>query len=329
MSQGRGESLICESPRFAFVAKKCRFHVRTRGCMTADELTLGSRRNRKHHDKDKIINFGDKGREVVEDINENSRVIQQFHEYAAELDAKHDRYERIFKINRDVGIESKRIIFLLHTIDKESKRNAVLDAAKARLDNVVQKLFRNIASELDGQDAYQFHRAYRTGLEEYVEALTFHEYLQNGDMHDWSTLERALTYHATSSPTDSSEQSTSKTMQVMVIPTDYILGIADLTGELMRKCINNLAIGDVSSCYQTCNFVRKIYIAFLGYTSVVHNNEVNKKIITLKHSLTKMENACYTIKVRGSEIPKHMLADVAIAAAEEYATEDDEGYQAF
>lgn len=291
-------------------------------------LLAGGRRNRKHYDKDKI-NFGDKGREVVEDINENSCVVQQFRAYAAELDAKHDRYERIFKINRDVGIESKRIIFLLHTIDKESKRNTILDAAKARLDNVAQKLFRIIANELDGQDPYQFHRAYRAGLEEYVEALTFHEYLQNGGMQNWTSLEKALTYSTPSSPADSLEESASKTVQVMVTPTNYILGIADLTGELMRKCINNLAIGDVTSCYQTCDFVRKIYIAFLGYTSVVHNNEVNKKTITLKHSLTKMENACYTIKVRGSEIPKHMLVDVAIAAAEDYTTEDDEGYQAF
>lgn len=262
---------------------------------------------------------------MLENIDDNSIVVQQFRAYAAELDAKHDRYERIFKINRDVGIESKRIIFLLHTIDKESKRNVVLDAAKSRLDNMARTLFKDIANELNGQDAYQFHRAYRAGLEEYVEALTFHEYLQNGEMQDCTKLESALTYHTT--PTDSTEQSI--TRKVMVTPTDYILGIADLTGELMRKCINNLAIGDISSCYQTCNFVRKIYVAFLGYTSVAFSNEMNKKIFTLKQSLTKMENACYTIKVRGSEIPKHMLADVAIVAAEEYATEDDEGYQAF
>ncbi|GAB1862456.1 Translin-associated protein X [Camponotus japonicus] len=284
----------------------------------------GGRRHRGHYDKDKI-NLGDKGKEVLENIDDNSIVVQQFRAYAAELDAKHDRYERIFKINRDVGIESKRIIFLLHTIDKESKRNVVLDAAKSRLDNMARTLFKDIANELNGQDAYQFHRAYRAGLEEYVEALTFHEYLQNGEMQDCTKLESALTYHTT--PTDSTEQSI--TRKVMVTPTDYILGIADLTGELMRKCINNLAIGDISSCYQTCNFVRKIYVAFLGYTSVAFSNEMNKKIFTLKQSLTKMENACYTIKVRGSEIPKHMLADVAIVAAEEYATEDDEGYQAF
>ncbi|XP_012222163.1 translin-associated protein X [Linepithema humile] len=288
----------------------------------------GGRRNRGRYDKDKV-GLGDKGKEVMENINENSLVIQQFRTYAAELDAKHDRYERIFKINRDVGIESKRIIFLLHTIDKESKKNTVLSAAKSRLDNLVQKLFKNIAEELDGQDAYQFHRAYRAGLEEYVEALTFHEYLLNGDMHKWTKLQQALTYCNSPTPADSTNQDATKTTQVMVTPTDYILGIADLTGELMRKCINNLAIGDISSCYQTCNFVRKIYIAFLGYTSVAYSNEMNKKVIMLKQSLTKMENACYTIKVRGSEIPKHMLADVAIVVAEEYTAEDDEGYQAF
>lgn len=41
-----------------------------------------------------------------------------------------------------------------------------------------------------------------------------------------------------------------------------------------------------------------------------------------------MENICYTIKVLDSEIPKHMLADVAIEAAENIPLDDDEGYQA-
>ncbi|EZA59033.1 hypothetical protein DMN91_010453 [Ooceraea biroi] len=288
----------------------------------------GGRRGRGHHNKGKI-NLGDKSREIVENIDENNPTIQQFRAYATELDAKHDRYERIFKINRDVGIESKRIIFFLHTIDKESKRGSVLDSAKARLDKVAQMMFRDIASELDGQDAYQFHRAYRAGLEEYVEALTFHEYLQSGGMQDWSNLEKMLTYRATPADSTAQEEVTAKTTRVMMTPTDYIMGIADLTGELTRKCINSLAIGDIASCYQTCDLVRKIYVGFLGYTGLVSSNEMSKKILTLKQSLTKMENACYTIKVRGSEIPKYMLAGAAIAAAEKYIAEDDEGYQAY
>ncbi|XP_014473176.1 PREDICTED: translin-associated protein X [Dinoponera quadriceps] len=300
----------------------------------------GGRKNRgQHHNKDRI-NVGDNGREVLENIDENNPVIRQFRVYAAELDAKHDRYERIFKINRDITIESKRIIFLLHTIDKESKRDSVLATAKLRLDTVAKKLFRDIANELDGQDMYQFHRAYRAGLEEYVEALTFYEYLENGGCtRDWITLEEMLTYHVTLKPSEPLESSdpegeqnlshATKITRVLVPPTDYIMGMADLTGELMRRCINNLAIGDVTSCYHTCNFVRNMYVAFLGYTNAC-SNEMHKKVFTLKQSLAKMEKTCYTIKVRGSEIPKHMLADVAIrGTAEDYTTEDDEGYQAF
>lgn len=50
--------------------------------------------------------------------NQNALVLEQFRLYAEELDDKHDRHERIVKLSRDITIESKRIIFLLHTIDK-------------------------------------------------------------------------------------------------------------------------------------------------------------------------------------------------------------------
>lgn len=53
------------------------------------------------------------------DIDESNPVIASFRKYASELDNKHDRHERIFKFSRDITIESKRIIFLLHTIDSK------------------------------------------------------------------------------------------------------------------------------------------------------------------------------------------------------------------
>lgn len=48
----------------------------------------------------------------------NSEVVKNFHFYSQELDEKHDRYERIFKISRDITIESKRLIFFLHTFQR-------------------------------------------------------------------------------------------------------------------------------------------------------------------------------------------------------------------
>lgn len=45
----------------------------------------------------------------------------QFNVFAVfqqELDTKHDKYERLVKISRDVTIESKRTIFLLHRVTR-------------------------------------------------------------------------------------------------------------------------------------------------------------------------------------------------------------------
>lgn len=38
--------------------------------------------------------------------------------FQQELDTKHDKYERLVKISRDVTIESKRTIFLLHRVTR-------------------------------------------------------------------------------------------------------------------------------------------------------------------------------------------------------------------
>lgn len=274
----------------------------------------GGEKNRGYH-SNKKINCGDKKKEIVENTNENSFVLQQFRAYATELDDKHDRFERIVKTGRDITIESKRIIFLLHTIDKKSKQESVLCEADLRLQNVAQNHFKAISRELENQDPYLYLKAYRNGLEEYIEAVTFYQYLSSGNMKNWLELGKALTY-------TSSEKS--KFIQILITPFEYILGISDLTGELMRQCINNLATGDSASCYETCNFIRNMYKGFLGCVSI-SNKEINRKLCTLKQSLHKMENVCYTIKIRGSEIPKHILVDVA---TEEYI-ESDEGYQVY
>ncbi|XP_011312693.1 translin-associated protein X [Fopius arisanus] len=288
----------------------------------------GAHRNRHHHHSTKQkINVGDKGREVLESIDEANPVIQQFRGYSLELDSKHDRYERIVKINRDITIESKRIIFLLHTIDKDSKRESILTEAKSRISTLRNSLFKGIACELEGQDPYQFLRAYRGGLQEFIEAVTFYHYLSDNSLPHWETFDQTFQYRIPETG-ESTPKDPVRTVRTLLPPTEYILGIADLTGELMRKCINNLASGDIASCFQTCNVVREMYKGFLVCYGIA-GKEINQKVYTLKQSLWKMENVCYMIRVRGSEIPKHMLAEVAISAAGKYPTEDDEGYQGF
>ncbi|XP_058801884.1 translin-associated protein X [Phymastichus coffea] len=323
--------------------------------MSQDRGHFKSRKGYGNYKNKNKVNVGDIGRQVAESLNENSLVIQQFRKYAAELDAKHDKYEKIVKVSRDITIESKRIIFLLHTLDKESKRDTILSEAEKRLSSLIEVMFKKVALELEGEDPYMYLRAYRAGFQEFIEALTFFWYLKDKSLHGWVKVEDSMKYtikdlipNSTDDKKDNQEcdidaniqesdnksgiqesindTSIERQVQVLVSPVEYILGIADLTGELMRKCINNLATGDIDNCFETCNFVRKMYTGFLGCSGA--GREVSRKLYTLKQSLTKMENVCYTIKVRGSEVPKHMLADVAVMSCTgDTSLDDDEGYQ--
>ena len=54
--------------------------------------------------------------------------------------------------------------------------------------------------------------------------------------------------------------------------------------------------------------MRVIHCAFNSFGNVPR--ELRQKTKVLSQSLQKVERACYTLRVRGSEIPKHMLADV-------------------
>ena len=50
--------------------------------------------------------------------------------------------------------------------------------------------------------------------------------------------------------------------------------------------------------------------------------EIGQKLWTLKQSCRKVENACYAIAVRGSEIPKNHWADLFSKKEEERGQED-------
>lgn len=202
-------------------------------------------------------------------------------------------------------------------------------------------LFKQIAQELENEDQYLYMRAFRAGLQEFVEALTFYYYLYDKTLYHWDNVAKCMTYNTSDeNKTENSGQddaqnqnenkasADSKTIKTIVDPGEYVLGIADLTGELMRKCINNLATGDIDSCFENCNFVRSLYNGFLSCDRI-SGKLVERKLYTLKQSLMKMENVCYNIRVRGSEIPKHMLADVAAINSEDMVMEDDEGYQVY
>lgn len=74
-------------------------------------MSFRGRRNFRGNNREK------RPREENTQENSNNPFIEEFLKYQKELDNKHDRHERLVKLSRDITIESKRIIFLLHNID--------------------------------------------------------------------------------------------------------------------------------------------------------------------------------------------------------------------
>ena len=212
-------------------------------------------------------------------VDDNNPVVKSFRAYAIELDDKHDRYERIVKFSRDITIESKRLIFLLHTVDmRNPNAKKTLTDAYNRLNNLCSNSFASIAKELDGRDAYQYGRAYSAGIQEFVEAYTYYEYLLNDECKmKWADLEEKLTY--TLKLEDDNKQmevvtdeqpaasdapavdvpAATKEIKCLVQPIEFMLGLTDLSGEIMRKCINALGSGDVNTCRKACQFIQHLY----------------------------------------------------------------------
>ncbi|KAK5853765.1 hypothetical protein PBY51_014893 [Eleginops maclovinus] len=242
----------------------------------------------------------------------SSPVIAAFKVFQQELDTKHDKHERLVKISRDVTIESKRTIFLLHRVTSVPNAEDILNEAELKLDAVRQKIGQ-IAEELRGEDIFQFHRAFTAGIQEYVEAASFLHYIRHRSLISLEEINARLVFMKTEKedsegPADALQPG-GQVLTFQVSPSDYLLGVADLTGELMRMCISSVGNGDIDTPFQLSQFLRQIHDGF-SYIGNTGPYEVSKKLHVLRQSLGKVEDACYALRVRGSEIPKHMLADV-------------------
>ena len=121
------------------------------------------------------------------EASKNNPFYIQFKNHAAYLDRRHDKRERLVKLSRDITIESKRIIFLLHRIKQmpnddedtcetiqtsaaELKGDRATDDAKTILQEAENRLnvlettsWKQVADELVDEDDFLYLRSYTPG----------------------------------------------------------------------------------------------------------------------------------------------------------------------
>lgn len=168
--------------------------------------------------------------------------------------------DQVIILSRDIRKPSKQAIYALHR-NEMTKAITLLKSAKATVEKV-EKLLKNY----DAKDV----GAYNAALEEYVEAHCYLSFLMTGNF-----------------PT---------AKQLGVQDTEYLLGLADCTGELARRAVK-LAIEDNE--YE----IRKIHSALEELSELFLEIEfrgidMRKKLEGLKYNLAKTENILYDLKLK-------------------------------
>ena len=166
--------------------------------------------------------------------------------------------ERLIKKSRDVLKLSKQVIYAVH-------RDEINEAAK---------LIKQIESERKKLDQIAHHSkkmlsegSYKVAIQEYVEAILYYQFIKTG-----------------------------KLVNLRVDTNHFILGLADLPGEMVRKAVYLAGKGQVAKVKKIKDEVDMIYGELLKFD--FRNNEIRRKVDAVKYDLRKLEDLVLDLKLK-------------------------------
>ncbi|MBN2454806.1 hypothetical protein JXB11_04655 [Candidatus Woesearchaeota archaeon] len=164
-------------------------------------------------------------------------------------------YEAVFSQSRGIVRLSKKVIYSVHRGELGKAAGYV-----NKITQEVAKLRKNCPPE--------FLPQLKIAEQEFVEAVCFYNLLRNGTIPGVNTLK--------------------------VMPTHYLLGLCDLSGEVARKAINAAIEGDDSTALKMRKFVELLYDEMMQFE--LRNGELRKKFDGIKYDLKRLEDVALHIK---------------------------------
>ncbi|CAJ2500168.1 Uu.00g030210.m01.CDS01 [Anthostomella pinea] len=239
-----------------------------------------------------------------------------FEGFRDELDEHHDRRMRIGKVSRDVTALSKKIIFSLQRVRKLSQPipTHIQKDIDQRLQEIATQL-KEIEPDVQGMNRYRYPLIC---LEEFVEGVSFAHYLRHQTLMTPAQAQDALL-----------------PVNIHLTAPDYVFGIFDLTGEMMRFATAVTALSgsmptgqknleddaDKSGADDDQGGQRSILTDMQDVSSMLHicptvgkPGTYAKKLSIMIEQVRKVELVGYGVTVRGNERPKGWIPDLSEAA---------------
>ncbi|WRT69153.1 uncharacterized protein IL334_006137 [Kwoniella shivajii] len=257
------------------------------------------------------------------EISRKQHLMNTFESYRSEIDTDNERREKLIILSRSITQLSKKLIFHLHrnaTSLIPTQKEKCLREGRMKEREIwtnfkkIRDELKSIGSTEEAREGYwRWNRQVSPGLEEYIEGLSFLYYLENQSLVPLQEVQKTL------SDEDGEPL-------VIVTPEDYILGMSDLTGELMRFATNALSTGDHNTPLEVCDFVRTVKAHFDGIPPHMLY-KLSKKQEETTRSLEKIEKVCYALRLRLIEFADkpEVLAMMAKRALEDVAEKEKEG----
>jgi predicted translin family RNA/ssDNA-binding protein len=164
--------------------------------------------------------------------------------------------------------------------------------------DTVLKGYGGIADDVQGLNGFRYSRSLTGGNQELMEALAFQYYLEHGQVMPLDAARRRFD----SFGGDGGQA-------IPLSDMDYLLGVFDMTGELMRYAITAMAIGGAKEEGGPGGSSVLVDLQELGRHldgfRVEHDSHMQKQVRdkaeVMLRSIEKVEKACYGLVVRGSE----------------------------
>ncbi|PIZ52413.1 hypothetical protein COY27_00255 [Candidatus Woesearchaeota archaeon CG_4_10_14_0_2_um_filter_33_13] len=166
--------------------------------------------------------------------------------------------ELLIKKSRDVLKLSKQIIYAIHRdeIVEAAKLIVQIEKEKAALDNMSKH-----------SPKMSCEGSYKVAIQEYVEAILYFNFVKNG-----------------------------KLIDLKVAPEHFVLGVADLPGELVRKAVYLAGKGEVDKVIKIKDEVDELYGQLLKFD--FRDNEIRRKVDGIKYDLRKLEDLVLDLKLK-------------------------------
>lgn len=168
----------------------------------------------------------------------------------------------------------------------------------------IRDLLQSVVKDLQGINAYRYRNNITGGIQEFMEAVLFQHYL---------TTQRLMTFE---------EAALQLPEGLLLTYEDYLLGVFDMTGELMRFAITYMATngqlpgsgeGSNASILADMQLLRGELEGLDPSGSYVLTKDFGQKLRTTRTSTEKVENGVYSMIVRGKERPKGWRPDTSLS----------------